>query len=73
MTCLPLCRLELLMEHLQEIRMLRHQLEESIKTNNRLRKQLEQQVADSALDQGKAFQDYGMKSEGDKAPQRISS
>ncbi|XP_054853986.1 CDK5 regulatory subunit-associated protein 2 isoform X1 [Eublepharis macularius] len=45
---------ELLMEHLQEIRMLRHQLEESIKTNNRLRKQLEQQVADSALDQGSA-------------------
>ncbi|XP_060106850.1 CDK5 regulatory subunit-associated protein 2 [Heteronotia binoei] len=45
---------ELLMEHLQEIRMLRHQLEESIKTNDRLRKQLEQQVADSALDQGSA-------------------
>nr|XP_056716226.1 CDK5 regulatory subunit-associated protein 2 [Euleptes europaea] len=43
---------ELLMEHLQEIRMLRHQLEESIKTNDRLRKQLEQQVADSAPDQG---------------------
>ncbi|XP_048369403.1 CDK5 regulatory subunit-associated protein 2 isoform X2 [Sphaerodactylus townsendi] len=45
---------ELLMEHLQEIRMLRHQLEESIKTNDRLRKQLEQQVADSAPDQGSA-------------------
>ncbi|XP_077161425.1 CDK5 regulatory subunit-associated protein 2 isoform X2 [Paroedura picta] len=45
---------ELLMEHLQEIRMLRHQLEESIKTNESLRKQLEQQVADSALDQGSA-------------------
>ncbi|KAH0615550.1 hypothetical protein JD844_004973 [Phrynosoma platyrhinos] len=44
---------ELLMEHLQEIRMLRHQLEESIKTNERLRKQLEQQVSDTVQDQGK--------------------
>ncbi|XP_053138531.1 CDK5 regulatory subunit-associated protein 2 isoform X3 [Hemicordylus capensis] len=45
---------ELLMEHLQEIRMLRHQLEESIKTNDQLRKQLEQQVVDSAQDPGSA-------------------
>ncbi|CAI5794398.1 regulatory subunit-associated 2 isoform X3 [Podarcis lilfordi] len=45
---------ELLMEHLQEIRMLRHQLEESIRTNDRLRKQLEQQVSDSAQEQGSA-------------------
>uniref|UniRef100_A0ABM5F765 CDK5 regulatory subunit-associated protein 2 n=1 Tax=Pogona vitticeps TaxID=103695 RepID=A0ABM5F765_9SAUR len=45
---------ELLMEHLHEIRMLRHQLEESIKTNDRLRKQLEQQVTDFARDQGSA-------------------
>ncbi|KAM6431050.1 CDK5 regulatory subunit-associated protein 2 isoform 2-T2 [Liasis olivaceus] len=37
---------ELLMEHLQEIRLLRHRLEESIKTNDHLRKQLEQQVLD---------------------------
>ncbi|KAJ6651810.1 hypothetical protein lerEdw1_016463 [Lerista edwardsae] len=44
----------LLMEHLQEIRMLRHQLEESINTNNRLRKQLESQAADTAQDPGSA-------------------
>ncbi|XP_061459675.1 CDK5 regulatory subunit-associated protein 2 isoform X2 [Rhineura floridana] len=43
---------ELSMEHLQEIRTLRHQLEESIRTNDRLRKQL-QQVSDSAQDQEK--------------------
>lgn len=46
------------MEHLQEIRMLRHQLEESIKTNDRLRKQLEQQVVDFAQDQGKIYNNY---------------
>ncbi|XP_060613297.2 CDK5 regulatory subunit-associated protein 2 isoform X1 [Anolis sagrei] len=45
---------KLLMEHLQEIRMLRHQLEESIKTNDRLRKQLEQQGSGCASDQGSA-------------------
>uniref|UniRef100_A0A8D0GKJ8 CDK5 regulatory subunit-associated protein 2 n=1 Tax=Sphenodon punctatus TaxID=8508 RepID=A0A8D0GKJ8_SPHPU len=45
---------ELLIEHLQEIRTLRQRLEESIKTNDRLRKQLEQQVADAELDQGSA-------------------
>ncbi|XP_063172571.1 CDK5 regulatory subunit-associated protein 2 isoform X3 [Candoia aspera] len=42
---------ELLMEHLQEIRLLRHRLEESIKTNNQLRKQLEQQISDPVPDQ----------------------
>lgn len=45
--------LELLMEHLQEIRILRQRLEYSIKTNERLRKQLERQVMDKELDQGK--------------------
>ncbi|XP_038600485.1 CDK5 regulatory subunit-associated protein 2 isoform X2 [Tachyglossus aculeatus] len=34
---------DLLMEHLQEVRTLRKRLEESIKTNDRLRKQLERQ------------------------------
>lgn len=41
------------MEHLQEIRILRQRLEYSIKTNERLRKQLERQVTDKELDQGK--------------------
>ncbi|NXY75128.1 CK5P2 protein, partial [Glareola pratincola] len=45
---------ELLMEHLQEIRILRQRLEHSIKTNERLRKQLERQVTDKELDQGSA-------------------
>ncbi|XP_066057098.1 CDK5 regulatory subunit-associated protein 2 isoform X3 [Chamaea fasciata] len=45
---------ELLMEHLQEIRVLRQRLEYSIKTNERLRKQLERQVTDKELDQGSA-------------------
>ncbi|XP_025969551.2 CDK5 regulatory subunit-associated protein 2 isoform X2 [Dromaius novaehollandiae] len=45
---------ELLMEHLQEIRILRQRLEDSIKTNERLRKQLERQVTDKELDQGSA-------------------
>uniref|UniRef100_F7GLC9 CDK5 regulatory subunit-associated protein 2 n=1 Tax=Monodelphis domestica TaxID=13616 RepID=F7GLC9_MONDO len=43
---------DLLMEHLQEIRTLRQRLEESIKTNERLRKQLEQQGGE--LEQGSA-------------------
>lgn len=47
--------LELLMEHLQEIRTLRQRLEDSIKTNERLRKQLERQVTDMELDQGKTL------------------
>ncbi|XP_036915051.1 CDK5 regulatory subunit-associated protein 2 isoform X1 [Sturnira hondurensis] len=41
---------DLLMEHIQEIRSLRKRLEESIKTNEKLRRQLEQQG--SELDQG---------------------
>ncbi|XP_053420198.1 CDK5 regulatory subunit-associated protein 2 isoform X2 [Nycticebus coucang] len=41
---------DLLMEHIQEIRTLRKRLEESIKTNEKLRKQLEQQGAEA--DQG---------------------
>ncbi|KFU85400.1 CDK5 regulatory subunit-associated protein 2, partial [Chaetura pelagica] len=45
---------ELLMEHLQEIRVLRQRLERSIKTNERLRKQLERQATDKELDQGSA-------------------
>ncbi|XP_044295808.1 CDK5 regulatory subunit-associated protein 2 isoform X2 [Varanus komodoensis] len=45
---------ELLMEHLQEIGRLRHQLEESIRTNDRLRKQLEQQGPGAPLDRGSA-------------------
>ncbi|XP_078498310.1 CDK5 regulatory subunit-associated protein 2 isoform X2 [Lissotriton helveticus] len=43
---------ELLMEHLQEIRILRHRLEDSIKTNDRLRQQLERQIAEAELDHG---------------------
>lgn len=42
---------DLLMEHIQEIRSLRKRLEESIKTNEKLRRQLERQG--SELDQGK--------------------
>uniref|UniRef100_A0A8C8SPC5 CDK5 regulatory subunit-associated protein 2 n=1 Tax=Pelusios castaneus TaxID=367368 RepID=A0A8C8SPC5_9SAUR len=45
---------ELLMEHLQEIRTLRQRLEDSIKTNERLRMQLERQVTDIELNQGSA-------------------
>ncbi|XP_077824311.1 CDK5 regulatory subunit-associated protein 2 isoform X5 [Macaca mulatta] len=41
---------DLLMEHIQEIRTLRKRLEESIKTNDKLRKQLERQG--SEFDQG---------------------
>ncbi|XP_053512119.1 CDK5 regulatory subunit-associated protein 2 isoform X2 [Artibeus jamaicensis] len=41
---------DLLMEHIQEIRSLRKRLEESIKTNEKLRRQLERQG--SELDQG---------------------
>ena len=42
---------DLLMEHIQEIRSLRKRLEESIKTNEKLRRQLERQG--SEFDQGK--------------------
>ncbi|CAH6790479.1 Cdk5rap2 [Phodopus roborovskii] len=41
---------DLLMEHIQEIRTLRNRLEESIKTNEKLRKQLERQGSET--DQG---------------------
>ncbi|XP_067398249.1 CDK5 regulatory subunit-associated protein 2 isoform X2 [Emydura macquarii macquarii] len=44
----------LLLVHLQEIRTLRQRLEDSIKTNERLRKQLERQVTDLELNQGSA-------------------
>lgn len=42
---------DLLMEHIQEIRTLRNRLEESIKTNEKLRKQLERQGSEA--EQGK--------------------
>lgn len=42
---------DLLMEHIQEIRSLRKRLEESIKTNENLRRQLERQGAE--FDKGK--------------------
>ncbi|XP_074871228.1 CDK5 regulatory subunit-associated protein 2 isoform X2 [Carettochelys insculpta] len=45
---------DLLMEHLQEIRTLRQRLEDSIKTNERLRLQLERQVTDIERNQGSA-------------------
>lgn len=48
--------LDLLMEHIQEIRTLRKRLEESIKTNENLRKQLERQG--SEFDQGKEGPSY---------------
>ncbi|XP_068929912.1 CDK5 regulatory subunit-associated protein 2 isoform X2 [Petaurus breviceps papuanus] len=44
---------DLLMEHLQEFRTLRQRLEESIKTNDRLRKQLEQQGGELEQDKQK--------------------
>lgn len=44
---------DLLMEHIQEIRTLRKHLEESIKTNEKLRKQLERQGSET--DQGEPF------------------
>lgn len=48
---MPFLPVDLLMEHIQEIRTLRKRLEESIKTNEKLRKQLERQG--SEFDQGK--------------------
>ncbi|XP_035464454.2 CDK5 regulatory subunit-associated protein 2 isoform X2 [Scophthalmus maximus] len=41
---------DLLAEHLQEIRALRHRLEESIRTNDRLREQLEKRLAEVEKD-----------------------
>lgn len=44
--------LDLLGEHLQEIRALRQRLEESIRTNDRLREQLEKRLAEVEKDPG---------------------
>lgn len=43
---------DLLMEHIQEIRSLRKRLEESIRTNEKLRRQLERQEPDSDRGEG---------------------
>lgn len=43
---------DLLGEHLQEIRALRQRLEESIRTNDRLREQLEKRLAEVEKDPG---------------------
>lgn len=43
---------DLLGEHLQEIRALRQRLEESIRTNDRLREQLERRLAEVEKDPG---------------------
>uniref|UniRef100_H3ACS9 Uncharacterized protein n=1 Tax=Latimeria chalumnae TaxID=7897 RepID=H3ACS9_LATCH len=45
--------IDFLAEHLQEIRILRQRLEDSIRTNDRLRKQLEQRLSESERDLGK--------------------
>lgn len=47
------CPLEMLGEHLQEIRALRLRLEESIRTNDRLREQLEKKLAEVERDAGR--------------------
>ena len=46
------CLSDLLAEHLQEIRALRQRLEESIRTNDRLREQLEKRLAEVEKDPG---------------------
>lgn len=46
------CLSDLLGEHLQEIRALRQRLEESIRTNDRLREQLEKRLAEVEKDPG---------------------
>lgn len=46
------CLSDLLAEHLQEIRVLRQRLEESIQTNDRLREQLEKRLAEVEKDPG---------------------
>lgn len=53
------------MEHIQEIRSLRKRLEDSIKTNEKLRKQLERQGSES--DQGKEALPEGQRRPG-RAP-----
>lgn len=47
------CPSEMLGEHLQEIRALRLRLEESIRTNDRLREQLEKKLAEVERDAGR--------------------
>lgn len=47
-----MCVSDLLAEHLQEIRALRQRLEESIRTNDRLREQLEKRLAEVEKDPG---------------------
>lgn len=47
-----MCPLDLLGEHLQEIRALRQRLEESIRTNDRLKEQLEKRLAEVEKDPG---------------------
>lgn len=46
------CLSDLLAEHLQEIRALRQRLEESIRTNDHLREQLEKRLAEVDKDPG---------------------
>lgn len=50
------------MEHIQEIRSLRKRLEDSIKTNEKLRKQLERQGCE--FDQGKEALPTGLRRPG---------
>lgn len=50
--CVDACVSDLLGEHLQEIRALRQRLEESIRTNDRLREQLERRLAEVEKDPG---------------------
>lgn len=50
--CADACSSDLLAEHLQEIRALRQRLEESIRTNDRLREQLERRLAEVERDPG---------------------
>lgn len=47
------CPSDMLGEHLQEIRALRLRLEESIRTNDRLREQLEKKLAEVERDSGR--------------------
>lgn len=49
---LHVCPSDSLAEHLQEIRVLRQRLEESINTNDRLREQLEKRLAEVEKDPG---------------------
>lgn len=54
MPCLfVLSGVDLIEEHLREIRTLRQRLEDSIRTNERLRQQLETRLANATRDGGK--------------------